>query len=216
MDNKKQQAAEYALSLIEDDTIIGVGTGSTVNYFIDALASIKHKIDACVASSVSTEERLRQHGINVIDLNVASSVPIYIDGADEVNQYRELVKGGGGALTREKIIATVAKDFVVIIDDSKMVKRLGEFPIAVEVIPMARSYVARQIVKLGGNPEYREGYTTDNGNIILDIFNLKILNPMEMERNIKAITGVVDNGIFAHRVADKVIVANDKGVTEVI
>lgn len=215
MDKKKQQAAEYALSLIEDDMIVGVGTGSTVNYFIDALATIKHRIDACVASSVATEERLHQHGINVIDLNVASSVPIYIDGADEVNQYRELVKGGGGALTREKIIATVAKNFVVIVDDSKMVKRLGEFPVAVEVIPMARSYVARQIVKLGGNPEYREGFTTDNGNIILDVFNLKILNPMEMERDIKAITGVVDCGIFAHRVADKVIVASESGVSEV-
>ncbi len=214
--DKKQQAAEHALSLIEDDMIVGVGTGSTVNYFIEALATIKHRIDACVASSAATEERLRQHGLNVIDLNVASHVPIYIDGADEVNSYRELVKGGGGALTREKIIATVAKDFVVIIDDSKIVKRLGEFPIAVEVIPMARSYVARQIVKLGGNPEYREGFVTDNGNIILDVFNLKIDKPMEMERNLKAITGVVDNGIFANRVADKVIVASDKGVSEVV
>lgn len=215
MDNKKQQAAEYALSLIQDDMTVGVGTGSTVNYFIDALASIKHRIDACVASSVASEKRLRQHGINVIDLNVASQVPIYIDGADEVNPYRELVKGGGGALTREKILATVAREFVVIVDDSKMVKRLGEFPIAVEVIPMARSYVARQIVKLGGNPEYREGFTTDNGNIIIDVFNLKIDTPMEMERNLKSITGVVDNGLFANRVADKVIVASDSGVSEV-
>ncbi|WP_367607016.1 ribose-5-phosphate isomerase RpiA [Legionella sp. W05-934-2] len=215
MDQKKQKAAEHALSLIKDDMVVGVGTGSTVNYFIDALASIKHRIDSCVASSVATEERLRQHGINVIDLNVATSVPIYIDGADEVNSFRELVKGGGGALTREKIIATVAKEFVVVVDDSKVVKRLGEFPVAVEVIPMARSYVARQIVKLGGNPEYREGFVTDNGNIILDVFNLTITNPMEMERNIKAITGVVDNGLFAQRVADKVIVASDNGISEV-
>ena len=207
MSELKIQAAKAALSYIQDDMIIGVGTGSTVNYLIDELAKIKHRIDACVASSDATEKKLRDAGIPIIALTSAATLPIYIDGADEVNAQREMIKGGGGALTREKILACAARQFICIVDESKLVRRLGQFPLAVEVIPMARSYVAREIVKLGGSPQYREGYKTDNGNIILDVFNLDIQVPATLEASINLITGVVENGIFANRRADVVLIA---------
>lgn len=213
MSELKQQAAEAALTYLEDDMIVGVGTGSTVNCFIDQLALIKHRIDACVASSKATEARLRAAGIPVIDLNVAGDLPIYIDGADEVNKRHEMIKGGGGALAREKIIATVAKKFICIVDESKVVNRLGSFPLAVEVMPLARSYVARELVKLGGDPTYREGFVTDNGNIILDVYNLEIVTANTLEDAIKLIPGVVDSGLFGRRLADTVIVASSKGIT---
>jgi len=175
-DQMKQAAAIAALSYIEDNTIVGVGTGSTTNFFIEALGSIKHKIDGAVASSEASALLLKKQGISVLDLNVVDEIPVYVDGADEANAQKQLIKGGGGALTREKILAAVSKKFICIIDDSKQVDMLGEFPLAVEVIPMARSHVAREIVKLGGDPMYRENFVTDNGNIILDIFNLKIID----------------------------------------
>ena len=208
MSDLKIRAAKAAMAFIEDDMVVGVGTGSTVNFFIKELASIKHRIDACVASSKATETLLRAAGIPVIDLNVVHELPIYIDGADEVNERGEMIKGGGGALTREKIVANVAQKFVCIVDESKVVTHLGAFPVAVEVIPMARSFVARQLVKLGGDPEYREGFVTDNGNIILDVFNLTITTPMALEDSINQIPGVVENGLFAHRLADKILVAS--------
>ncbi|QRN04901.1 ribose-5-phosphate isomerase RpiA [Legionella sp. MW5194] len=214
MNELKQQAAKAALAFIEDNMIVGVGTGSTVNYFIEELAGIKHRIDACVASSVATESRLRAAGIPVIDLNAAGELPIYIDGADEINAQNEMVKGGGGALTREKIIATVASEFICIVDESKIVHRLGAaFPVAVEVLPLARSYVARELVKLGGDPEYREGFKTDNGNIILDVYHLDITTPIRLEESIKLIPGVVECGLFAKRRANKVIAAHAHGLT---
>lgn len=212
MSELKMRAAQAALAYIEDGMIIGVGTGSTVNYFIKELALIKHRIDACVASSKATEALLREAGIPIIDLNSAPDLPIYIDGADEVNERGEMIKGGGGALTREKIVANAAHQFICIVDESKLVTHLGDFPVAVEVIPMARSLVARQIVKLGGDPEYREGFVTDNGNIILDVFNLKLNVPTALEDRINVIPGVVDNGLFAHRLADKILVASANGV----
>ncbi|ARG98680.1 ribose-5-phosphate isomerase RpiA [Legionella micdadei] len=212
MNQLKAQAAKAALAYLEDDMVIGVGTGSTVNYFIEELATIKHRIDACVASSKATEERLKAAGIPVIDLNATSELPIYVDGADEVNERREMIKGGGGALTREKIIATVASQFICIVDESKVVKNLGDFPLSVEVIPMARSFVARELVRLGGDPAYREGFITDNGNIILDVYNLEIASAAALEEKIKLIPGVVDNGLFAKRLADKVLVASGSGV----
>ncbi|HAU1153001.1 TPA: ribose-5-phosphate isomerase RpiA [Legionella pneumophila] len=212
MSELKIKAAKAAIAYIEDDMIIGVGTGSTVNFFIKELAAIKHKIEACVASSKATEALLREEGIPVIDLNSVQDLPIYVDGADEVNERGEMIKGGGGALTREKIVANVATQFICIVDESKIVKRLGEFPVAVEVIPMARSFVARQIVKLGGDPEYREGFITDNGNIILDVFNLNFSTPVALEDSINVIPGVVENGVFVKRLADKVLVASATGV----
>ncbi|WED43037.1 ribose-5-phosphate isomerase RpiA [Legionella cardiaca] len=207
MDALKEAVAKAALNQLTDEVILGIGTGSTVNYFIEQLATIRHRIDACVASSKDTEARLRALGIPVIDLNVAAEVPIYIDGADEVTAQRQMIKGGGGALTREKILASAAQQFVCIVDESKVVGHLGAFPVAVEVIPMARSFVARELVKLGGDPEYREGFITDNGNIILDVYNLEISNPVELEGLIKVIPGVVDNGLFAKRCADIVLIA---------
>ncbi|MBL7481473.1 ribose-5-phosphate isomerase RpiA [Legionella bononiensis] len=213
MSELKIRAAKAAMDFIEDDMVVGVGTGSTVNFFIKELASIKHRIDACVASSKATESLLRAAGIPVIDLNAVHELPIYIDGADEVNERGEMIKGGGGALTREKIVANVAQKFVCIVDESKVVTHLGAFPVAVEVIPMARSFVARQLVKLGGDPEYREGFVTDNGNIILDVFNLTITTPMALEDSINQIPGVVENGLFAHRLADKILVASADDVT---
>lgn len=214
MSELKIKAAQAAMAYIEDDMVIGVGTGSTVNFFIKELALIKHRIDACVASSKATEALLRAAGIPVLDLNFAQDLPIYIDGADEVTARGEMIKGGGGALTREKIVANVAQQFICIVDESKVVSHLGMFPVAVEVIPLARSFVARQLVKLGGDPEYREGFLTDNGNIILDVFNLEINTPLALEDNIKLIPGVVDNGVFAHRLADKVLVASAQGVSQ--
>jgi len=213
MNDLKIKAAKAALAYIdEDNLVIGIGTGSTVNYFIDELAAIRHRIDACIASSVATEARLRAAGIPVVDLNAAGDVPIYIDGADEVNAAREMIKGGGGALTREKILASVAQKFICIVDESKFVTHLGAFPIAVEVIPMARSYVARELVKLGGDPEYREGFLTDNGNVILDVYNFEITVASQLENKIKSITGVVDNGLFGNRRADIVVMAGSEGV----
>lgn len=212
MSDLKIQAAKAALAFVEDDMVIGVGTGSTVNFFIKELATIKHRIDACVASSKATEILLRAAGIAVIDLNSAQDLPLYIDGADEVTEFGEMIKGGGGALTREKIVASVAKKFICIVDETKCVKHLGAFPVAVEVIPMARSFVARQLVLLGGDPEYREGFTTDNGNIILDVYNMTINTPIALENRIKQIPGVVDSGIFANRVADKILAAYPDGV----
>lgn len=212
MNELKTQAARSALEYIDDNMVIGVGTGSTVNSFINELARIKHRIDACVASSVETQKRLQEFGIPVIDLNVADEVPLYIDGADEVNAKREMIKGGGGAATREKIIACVAREFICIVDESKLVEQLGHHPIAVEVIPMARSFVARELVKLGGDPEYREGCITDNGNIILDVFHLNLDAPEAVENAINMIPGVVENGLFAKRRADKVIIATASGI----
>lgn len=215
MSELKIQAAKAALKLIKDDMIVGVGTGSTIQFFIKELATIKHRIDACVASSKATETLLRAAGIPLLDLNSVHDLPIYIDGADEVTDRGEMIKGGGGAHTREKIIANVAKQFICIVDESKQVKHLGVFPVAVEVIPMARSFVARQLVKLGGSPEYRDGFITDNGNIILDVFNLTINTPMALEDQINLIPGVVENGLFANRLADKIIVAGLGGVSSI-
>lgn len=211
-DEKKQQVARAALEYVVPDTIIGVGTGSTANYFIDALAAIKHKIEGTVASSQATAERLKSHHIPVLDLNSVSEISVYIDGADEANRHLHLIKGGGGALTREKIVAAVSKKFVCIADDSKLVEMLGQFPLPVEVIPMARSYVAREIVKLGGQPVWREGFMTDNGNIILDIHHLKIMEPTKLETTLNQITGVVTNGLFACRPADVLLLGSDAGV----
>ncbi|KTD52230.1 ribose 5-phosphate isomerase, constitutive [Legionella quinlivanii] len=212
MDSLKQQSAKAALDFIDDDMIVGVGTGSTVNLFIEQLAVIKHRIDACVASSLGTQQRLRALGIPVVDLNVAGEVAIYIDGADEVTAAHQMIKGGGGALTREKILAAASRQFICIVDESKLVNRLGAFPVAVEVIPMARSMVARELVKLGGDPEYREGFVTDNGNIILDVYNFEIEDAMALEQAIKLLPGVVENGLFARQLADKVIVAGKQGI----
>jgi len=210
---QKQAAAEAALSFIEADTIVGVGTGSTANYFIDALATRKDDIRGAVASSEASAERLRQHGIEVFDLNDVDDIPVYVDGADEVTRHREMLKGGGGALTREKIVAAVAKQFICVVDESKLVPRLGAFPLPVEVIPMARSYVARRLAALGGRPEYRTGFITDNGNIILDVKGLDIMRPIQLEEQINNIVGVVTNGLFANRPADVVLCATPKGVT---
>lgn len=208
----KKAAAEAALQFVKEDMIIGVGTGSTVDYFIAALASIKNKIEGAVASSIATANKLKALSIPLLDLNFVSGLPLYVDGADEVNASKQMIKGGGGALAREKIIATVAKKFICIADESKFVDLLGDFPIAVEVLPLARSYVARQIVQLGGDPVYREGFVTDNGNVILDVFNLKLLNPKAVEEELKEIVGVVENGIFAKRIADKVLLGGREGV----
>jgi len=205
----KEQAAIAALEYVEDDMMVGVGTGSTVNYFIDALATVKSKIEGTVASSQASAERLKKHGIPVLDLNVVENVDVYIDGADETNAHLQLIKGGGGALTREKIITAVARKFICIADETKKVDVLGEFPLPVEVIPMARSYVAREIVKLGGDPTYREGFVTDNGNIILDIFNLSIIDPVKLEQQLNNIVGVVTNGLFANRPADTLLLATE-------
>jgi len=211
-DEKKKKVAEAALAYVENDTIVGVGTGSTVNFFIECLASIKHRIDGAVPSSDATETLLKQHNIPVLSLNSANDIPVYIDGADEATKHLHLIKGGGGALTREKIIAAVSKKFVCIIDETKMVDVLGTFPLPVEVIPMAQSYIAREITKLGGQPILREGFTTDNGNIILDVHNMTILKPVELEQELNKLAGVVTNGLFAQRPADVLLIASDNGV----
>jgi ribose 5-phosphate isomerase A len=211
-DEKKKLVAKAALEHVQAGTIIGIGTGSTANHFIDFLATIKHKIEGTVASSEASAQRLKSHGIPVFDLNSVDEIAIYVDGADEANQYLHLIKGGGGALTREKIVAAVAKKFICIADDSKLVDVLGAFPLPVEVISMARSYVAREIVKLGGSPVYREGFITDNGNIILDIHNLAINEPVRLEEQLNHITGVVTNGLFARRPADVLMLGGDAGV----
>jgi ribose 5-phosphate isomerase A len=211
-DEMKQAAANAALDYVESGTVVGIGTGSTANYFIDALARIKHKIDGTVASSVASAERLKGHGIPVLELNAAGELSLYVDGADEANRHLQLIKGGGGALTREKIVAAASRKFVCIADDSKLVDVLGAFPLPVEVIPMARSYVARQIVKLGGQPVLREGFTTDNGNLILDVRNLRIMEPAKLEAELNNIAGVVTNGIFALRPADVLLLGGEQGV----
>jgi ribose 5-phosphate isomerase A len=211
-DDKKKAAAQAALKYIEDGAIVGVGTGSTVNYFIDALAGVKDKIQGAVSSSDASTKRLKALGIEVFDLNSVDKFDIYVDGADEITQHKHMIKGGGAALTREKIVAAVGEKFICIIDDTKQVPMLGKFPLPVEVIPMARSYVAREIVKLGGDPAYRQGVITDNGNVILDVHNLTILNPVELERQLNAIVGVVTNGLFADRGADVVLVGTSDGV----
>jgi len=211
-DEMKKAVALAAIEYVKDTSIIGVGTGSTANFFIDALADIKHTFDGTVASSQASAERLKSHGIPVYDLNAVDSVPVYVDGADEANSHLALIKGGGGALTREKIIASVAEKFICIADKSKYVKILGDFPLPVEVIPMARSHVGRTLVKLGGDPAYREDFITDNGNIILDVFNLEIMDPQALEREINNITGVVTNGLFALRPADVLLLGSEQGV----
>ncbi len=207
----KQQAAEAALAYLPHDGIIGVGTGSTVNFFIDALASIKGRFEGAASSSEASSERLKAHGIQVVDLNAAGELDVYVDGADESNRHLQLIKGGGGALTREKIIAAASKKFICIADQSKLVDVLGGFPLPVEVIPMARSYVARELVKLGGRPVLREGFTTDNGNQILDVHDLEIMEPARFEMMVNQIVGVVTVGIFANRPADVLILGSEKG-----
>ncbi|MBS0352090.1 MAG: ribose-5-phosphate isomerase RpiA [Proteobacteria bacterium] len=208
----KQAAALAALEKVEVGSIIGVGTGSTVNYFIEGLGKIKSKIDGAVASSTQTERLLRQQGIAIYDLNEVGSLSLYVDGADEFNEFFSLIKGGGGALTREKIIAASSENFLCIVDSAKKVKKLGNFPVPIEVIPMARSYVARQIVKMGADPVYREGFKTDNGNVILYIHNLDISEPIAVETALNNIVGVVANGIFAHRGADCIYMGTSEGV----
>jgi ribose 5-phosphate isomerase A len=210
-DELKESVAREALKHVQD-AIVGVGSGSTVFKFIDALASIKHKIDGAVAASEASAERLKKHGIRVFDLNSVNELPVYIDGADEITEHLHMIKGGGGALTREKITAAVARKFVCICDASKLVPVLGRFPLPVEVIPMARSHVGRQILKMGGQPQLRENFTTDNGNLILDCHNLELLNPVQVEGDLNQIAGVVTNGIFARRPADVLLLAEGSGV----
>lgn len=212
-----QAAADYIKPHLEYDSIIGVGTGSTANCFIDALAEFKHLFDGAVASSEATAERLKNHGIPVYDLNSVFELEFYIDGADEINHQLEMIKGGGGALTREKIVAAVAKEFVCVADESKLVEVMGTFPLPIEVIPMARSHVAREMVKLGGDPVLRDGFITDNGNIILDVHHFRMIAgstcaPKTLENNVNQLTGVVTNGLFASRPADTLLLATQDGV----
>lgn len=210
-----QAAVERLLPHLDADSIVGVGTGSTANCFIDALAKHKLAFDGAVASSEATAERLKSHGITVYDLNGVPQLDFYVDGADESNENLELIKGGGAALTREKIVAAVADTFICIADESKLVPVLGNFPLPVEVIPMARSHVAREIVKLGGDPVYREGCVTDNGNVILDVYNMSIVNPKQLEADLNAIVGVVCNGLFAARPADVLLLGTPQGVRSI-
>ncbi|QYJ74514.1 ribose-5-phosphate isomerase RpiA [Shewanella sp. FJAT-52076] len=214
-DEMKKAAAWAALKYVEKDSIVGVGTGSTVNHFIDALATIKADIEGAVSSSEASTAKLKALGIPVYDLNSVDRLSVYVDGADEINGQMDMIKGGGAALTREKIVAAVADKFICIVDNTKEVAILGEFPLPVEVIPMARSYVARELVKLGGDPVYREGVVTDNGNVILDVHNMKIMEPKKLEQQINGIVGVVTNGLFAHRGADVLLVGTPDGVKTV-
>ncbi len=211
-DELKQAVAREAIKYVVEDAIVGVGTGSTANCFIDELAKIKHRIDGAVASSQASADRLKAHGIRVVDLNSVSELPVYIDGADEITEHLAMIKGGGGALTREKIVAAVAQKFICIADESKLVGVLGKFPLPVEVIPMARSHAGRELVKLGGQPALRQGFTTDNGNLILDVYGLTILKPLELEAEINNIAGVVTNGLFARRGADVLLLGAVGGV----
>lgn len=208
----KQAAAQAAMAYIEEDSIVGVGTGSTANYFIDALAAIAPRLRGAVASSEASRQRLKAIGLQVFELNTVDSLSVYVDGADEINAQLQMIKGGGGALTREKIVAAVAETFICIADQSKLVSVLGDFALPVEVIPMARSYVARQLIKLGGYPKYREGFVTDNGNIILDVAGLQIAQPLALEQALNQITGVVTNGLFAKRPADILLLGTSDGV----
>ncbi len=211
-DEMKRAVAQAAIAHVPADCYVGVGTGSTANFFIDELAKIKHRIRGAVASSEASAKRLKDHGIEVVALNESGDLPVYVDGADEITRHLHMVKGGGGALTREKIVAAASKKFVCLCDASKLVDVLGDFPLPIEVIPMARSYVARELVKLGGQPELREGFTTDNGNLILDIRGLTILNPVELETTLDHIAGVVTNGLFARRPADVLLLGTAGGV----
>ena len=211
-DEKKQRAAAAAMDYLADGMIVGVGTGSTVNHFIAALAPWRDRLAGAVSSSEASSRLLRQAGIEVLDLNAAGDLELYVDGADESNRQLQLVKGGGGALTREKVVAAASRRFVCIVDDSKVVDVLGRFPVPVEVIPMARSLVARQLVRLGGQPVWREGFVTDNGNVILDVHNMAILDAAALETEINQLAGVVTVGLFARRPADVLIVAGDGGV----
>jgi ribose 5-phosphate isomerase A len=211
-DQLRELVAREALKHVVEDAIVGVGSGSTVFKFIDALASMKNRIDGAVAASEASAERLRKHGIRVVDLNSVNELPVYIDGADEVTEHLHMIKGGGGALTREKITAAVARKFVCICDSSKLVPVLGKFPLPIEVIPVARSYVAREVVKMGGHPQLRQGFTTDNGNVVLDCHGMTLLDPPKTESELNQIAGVVTNGIFARRPADVLLLGEASGV----
>jgi ribose 5-phosphate isomerase A len=211
-DEMKQAAARAAIAHVPHDCVLGVGSGSTASFFIAALAGIKHRIEGAVASSEATAKRLKDLGIRVLDLNGVNELPVYVDGADEVTRHLAMIKGGGGALTREKIVAAVARKFVCIADATKLVGVLGKFPLPVEVIPMARSYVARELVRLGGHPEWRRDFVTDNGNVILDVHGLAILNPPELEGAVNQIAGVVTSGLFARRGADVLLLGRADGV----
>jgi len=211
-DELKAAVAREAIKHIVEDAVIGVGTGSTANFFIDELAKMKNRIAGAVPSSDRSAERLKGRGIRLFDLNAVNELPVYVDGADEITEHLAMIKGGGGALTREKIVAAVAKKFICIADESKLVPVLGKFPLPVEVIPMARSYVARQMVKLGGQPKLREGFTTDNGNIVLDVWGLSILDPVNLEVALNNVAGVVTNGLFARRGADVLLLGTKSGV----
>ena len=211
-DDLKRAVAKAAIEYVPVDSIVGVGTGSTANFFIDELAKIKHKIRGAVASSEASAKRLQGHGIEVLSLNDAGDIPVYVDGADEITRHLHMVKGGGGALTREKIVAASSKKFICVCDASKLVDVLGNFPLPIEVIPMARSYIAREVVKLGGRPKLREGFTTDNGNIILDVHDLQIMNPVELEAALNQLAGVVTNGLFARHGADVLLLGTPDGV----
>ena len=211
-DELKRQVAEAALEQVVEDAVVGVGSGSTVNFFIDCLARMKSRIEGAVAASEASAERLKKHGIRVFDLNGVNELPVYVDGADEVTEHLHMIKGGGGALTREKIVAAVAKRFVCICDASKLVPVLGKFPLPVEVIPMARSHVGRELLRMGGHPVLRENYRTDNGNLVLDCHGLTILDPAQMEAQLNNVAGVVTNGLFARRPADLLLLASPSGV----
>ena len=211
-DDLKRAVAQAAIAYVPDDCIVGVGTGSTANFFIDELARIKNRIRGAVASSEASTKRLQGHGIEVLSLNEAGELPVYVDGADEITKHMHMLKGGGGALTREKIVAAASKKFICVCDASKLVDVLGKFPLPIEVIPMARSYIARELVKLGGQPQLREGFTTDNGNVILDVHNLQIMNPVELETTLNQMAGVVTNGLFARRAADVLLLGTPDGV----
>jgi ribose 5-phosphate isomerase A len=211
-DELKKLVAQAALKHVVEDAVVGVGSGSTVNFFIDALAGIKRRIEGAVAASEASAERLKKHGIRVFDLNAVDELPVYVDGADEVNEHLYMIKGGGGALTREKIIAAVAEKFVCICDTSKLVGVLGRFPLPVEVIPMARGHVGRELRRLGGHPELRDGFRTDNGNLVIDCHGLSITDPPRLEADLNNIAGVVTNGLFARRAADLLLLGGDRGV----
>ena len=215
-DDLKRAVARAAIEYVPADCIVGVGTGSTANFFIDELAGIKHRIRGAVASSEASAKRLRGHGIEVVSLNDAGSLPVYVDGADEITRHMHMIKGGGGALTREKIVAAASRKFICVCDASKLVDVLGKFPLPIEVIPMARSSVARQLVALGGQPRLRENFVTDNGNIIFDVHGLQIMNPVELESTLDHIAGIVTNGLFARRAADVLLLGTAEGIKTMV
>ena len=215
-DDLKRAVARAAIEYVPADCIVGVGTGSTANFFIDELAGIKHRIRGAVASSEASAKRLQGHGIEVVSLNDAGSLPVYVDGADEITRHMHMIKGGGGALTREKIVAAASRKFICVCDASKLVDVLGKFPLPIEVIPMARSSVARQLVALGGQPRLRENFVTDNGNIIFDVHGLQIMNPVELESTLDHIAGIVTNGLFARRAADVLLLGTTEGIKTMV